>query len=123
MIVNFSRRETISSKKPKSEEIETNDISEDSIFNLLTGTNHTKTPLASANRLSVNKNDTLHSFANLLVQDDTANDGDDGECEQQTVTTHVPVDWSLKTKLRLLSNTAIPGARLISTEEASGITG
>lgn len=65
----------------------------------------------------------VHSFANLLVQEDDANDGDDGDVDEQTVTSHVPVDWGLKTKLRILSNTAIPGARLISTEEASGITG
>lgn len=65
----------------------------------------------------------MHSFANLLVHEDDANDANLCDDEVETITSHVPVDWGLKTKLRILSNTAIPGARLISTEEASGITG
>lgn len=45
------------------------------------------------------------------------------ENKDEKPTNHVPIDWSLKTKLRLLSKTPIVGSRLKSSEEASGITG
>lgn len=73
-----------------------------------------------------------NSFTNLLNQSDAADDAnvgdgltdanDDNEQEERP-TKHVPIDWSLKTKLRLLSKNPIPGARLKCNEEASGITG
>lgn len=47
----------------------------------------------------------------------------DIEEELQKPTSHVPVDWSLKLKLRILSNIPILSSRLKSSEEASGITG
>lgn len=64
----------------------------------------------------------MHSFANLIAQqhDDIESDIEE---EVQKPTNHVPVDWSLKLKLRILSNVPIPGGRLKSNEEASGITG
>lgn len=68
-----------------------------------------------------------NSFTNLLNQND--NDDDVTETEdsdqEEKPTNHVPIDWSLKTKLRLLSKDLIPGSSnsLKCNEEASGITG
>lgn len=121
----FSQRETISSKKLK-EGPETNDFaSEDSIFNLLSSVSspavNAKTPLAPANQQTAAKT-TYHSFENLIKHDANLEESDDEE-PIQAASNHVPIDWGLKTKLRILSNSAIPGARLKTNEEASGITG
>lgn len=68
-------------------------------------------------------NKELSSFTNLINQnDDFATDIVESE-EEEKPTSHVPMDWSLKTKLRLLSRSPIPGSRLKCNEEASGITG
>lgn len=64
----------------------------------------------------------LGSFSNLINQNDEV-ETDADENKEEKPTKHVPVDWSLKTKLRLLSKHPIPGSRLTSIEEASGITG
>lgn len=120
-----SKRETISSKKNKVEP-ETNDFaSEDSIFNLLSAVsvpeNTAKTPLGPVNQQAATKKG-LHTFENLIKQEADLDESDDDE-PVQVVSNHVPIDWGLKTKLRILSNTVIPGARLKTNEEASGITG
>lgn len=96
--------------------------SEDSVFSLLAASsNQSKT--ATAPKKPMNTKET-HSFANLISQqhhDD--NDSDIEEEKELHATSHLPVDWSLKSKLRLLSDIPIPGGRLKSNEEASGITG
>lgn len=91
-------------------------MSEDSVFNLLANVNElpttSKTPLSSK----------VPNFTNLLSQDDDS-ELNTIEIEEEKPTSHVPIDWSLKTKLRLLSKNPIPGSRLKCNEEASGITG
>lgn len=57
------------------------------------------------------------------TNDPIADDYEPEESEEGKPTSHVPIDWSLKTKIRLLSTKPIPGSRLKSNEEASGITG
>lgn len=57
------------------------------------------------------------------VTDQDAIDSDIAHEEESKPTSHLPIDWSLKLKLRILSNGQIPGGRLKSSEEASGITG
>lgn len=99
-------------KKPKTS-IESSDLtSEDSVFKLLTNQSHrqpTNQRLFEAN-----------SAAKYITAEDDEIDEDE---EEQKPTEHVPFDWSLKLKLRMLSNVQIPGCRLKSSEEASGITG
>lgn len=51
--------------------------------------------------------------------EDHDDDDDDG---QQTPTAHIPIDWGLKTKLRLLTLSRLTGNGLKSCQEASGIT-
>lgn len=60
------------------------------------------------------------SFTNFIVPDSTALD-DETE-EEQKPTAHVPFDWGLKTKLRLLTLSRITGSGLKTCQEASGIT-
>lgn len=102
--------------------------SEDSIFNLLAASSNNTSPDEvidkpnSSNKKPLASKD-LQSFTNLILQNnDITSDNDDAE-ELQKPTSHVPVDWGLKTKLRILSTVNIPGSRLKSNEEASGITG
>lgn len=63
-----------------------------------------------------------NSFTNLINQNDDFST-DVVETEEEKPTSHVPIDWSLKTKIRLLNKNPIPGSRLKCNEEASGITG
>lgn len=60
------------------------------------------------------------SFTNFIVPDSSALN-DDNE-EEQKPTAHVPFDWGLKTKLRLLTLSRITGNGLKTCQEASGIT-
>lgn len=88
-------------------------MSEDSVFNLLT------TDPTILKKTSSTKE--LQSFSNLINQKEDVEIELD-ENKEEKPTSHVPVDWSLKTKLRLLSKHPISGGRLTSIEEASGIT-
>lgn len=116
----FSERLTSNKKKPCHSFPDTTEyVSEDSVFNLLANateiaSNAPKTPL---------NNKEANSFTNLLSQNDEFETEDVVETEEEKPTSHVPIDWSLKTKLRLLSKNPIPGGRLKCNEEASGITG
>lgn len=104
-------------KRPRQSTLDiTECVSEDSMFNLLA--NQTA---PTANKPPLN-NKEPNSFTNLLSQTDEF-DTETGESDEEKPTNHVPIDWSLKTKLRLLSKNPIPGSRLKCNEEASGITG
>lgn len=97
-------------------------MSEDSVFDLLANVDEIA-PVKGKSALNTKE---TNSFSNLLNQNDDVDDGvtDIGDNDQEEKpTTHVPIDWSLKTKLRLLSKNPIPGSRLKCNEEASGITG
>lgn len=101
--------------------MEPNDFtSDDSVFNLLAASSGPSTTMTVHKKQMKAKE--MHSFANLIAQqhDDIESDVEE---EVQKPTNHVPVDWSLKLKLRILSNIPISGSRLKSNEEASGITG
>lgn len=97
-------------------------VSEDSVFDLLANVDEIA-PVKVKSALSTKE---TNSFTNLLNQYDDDADGvtaaGDSDQEEKP-TNHVPIDWSLKTKLRLLSKNPIPGSRLKCNEEASGITG
>lgn len=117
-----SERFTSDKKKSRQSTPDTTEyVSEDSVFDLLANVNEIE-PIKGKSALSIKE---TNSFTNLLNQ----NDDDDGVTEagdseqEEKPTNHVPIDWSLKTKLRLLSKNPIPGSRLKCNEEASGITG
>lgn len=129
----YSRRESISSKKTKTNEPETNDCtSEDSMFNLLASAsapnatvsgNSTTALLQSNNRNPAERAD-IRLFASLINVDE-AREVETGGASCSSATSHVPIDWSLRTKLRLsvYGNAVIPVTNLKSHEEASGVTG
>lgn len=121
-----SERRNGVAKKPKEDFAEPNDFaSEDSVFNMLATESNQSTfdgiaAISTAKKpLSAKE---MNTFTNLMGKpiDDIESDIEE---EMQIPTNHVPIDWSLKLKLRLLSNTPISGSRLKSNEEASGITG
>lgn len=120
---NCSERFTSDKKKSRQSTPDTTEyVSEDSVFDLLANVDEI-VPAKGKSALTVKE---TNSFTNLLNQND---DDDVGVTEasdsdqEEKPTNHVPIDWSLKTKLRLLSKKPIPGSRLKCNEEASGITG
>lgn len=101
--------------------LEQNDFAcEDSVFNLLAANSNQSSKVDGPKR-PLNAKE-MHSFANFIAQQHDDIEPDIEE-EMQKPTNHVPIDWSLKLKLRILSKVPIPGGRLKSNEEASGITG
>lgn len=121
-IFGCSERFTSDKKKSRQSTPDTTEYgSEDSVFNLLVD------EVTQAKTKSALNTKETNSFSNLLNQIDdddvgVAEDAGDSDQEEKP-TNHVPIDWSLKTKLRLLSKNPIPGSRLKCNEEASGITG
>lgn len=117
----FSDRFTSDKKKPRQSLPDTTEyVSEDSVFNLLANASESEATTSSSKPPFNHKEP--NSFINLLNQtDETATDA--AETDELKPTSHVPIDWSLKTKLRLLTKKQIPGSRLKCSEEASGITG
>lgn len=116
----FSERFTSDKKKPRQSFPDTTEyVSEDSVFNLLANANE----IAATTSKAPLNNKELSSFANLINQTDELDTDLVEQTDEEKPTSHVPIDWSLKTKLRLLSKNPIPGSRLKCNEEASGITG
>lgn len=60
------------------------------------------------------------TFTNFIT--DQTKDDEDDYVEEQKPTKYVPVDWSLNTRMRLLTLTRITGIGLTTFQEASGIT-
>lgn len=119
-----SERFTSDKKKSRQSTPDTTEyVSEDSVFDLLANVNEIA-PVKAKTALSTKE---TNSFTNLLHQNDDDDVGVTEEAadsdQEEKPTNHVPIDWSLKTKLRLLSKNPIPGGRLKCNEEASGITG
>lgn len=125
LIVLYSKR--AESKKHKSEPTpeQTDFSSEDSIFQLLSVQQQHQPTLEQVSKLTKptlydGKAHSPTTFANYVPVPNVFSD-DETEVEQKP-TSHVPVDWGLKTKLRILSNTPVPGNCLKTSQEASGIT-
>lgn len=63
--------------------------------------------------------DILSAGGTILESDFTDNDS---AGEEQKPTAHVPIDWSVNTRIRILSSTPISANGLKTNQEASGIT-
>uniref|UniRef100_T1GBF9 Uncharacterized protein n=1 Tax=Megaselia scalaris TaxID=36166 RepID=T1GBF9_MEGSC len=114
------------------------DISEDdSLFNLISGENSSvkETPPQAAPSvpLLISKKDSI-SFSQesvrrlfeskskgFLVEDEEEEDAEN-IVQKQTYTKHLPVDWSIKSRMRLFAEVPLPNTNLKSNQEASGIT-
>lgn len=124
-----SKRQNDKPKKPKTEIPEQTDLSnEDSIFQLLTKRQEEISTIEEK-KIQVNTTSsfvthgatssiTADNFNKLIAPDDEEPD----IVETQNPTKYVPIDWGLKTKLRILTLTKISGNGLKSCQEASGIT-
>lgn len=115
----FSERFTSDKKRVRQSLPDTTEyVSEDSVFNLLANVDELA-PVGAKKPLNPKE---PNSFINLINQTDELNT-EIVETEEAKPTSHIPTDWSLKTKIRILSKNPIPGGRLKCNEEASGITG
>lgn len=112
-----SDKECNLSKKIRNVSLEPGDLNgEDSVFNLLSGG-------SNAQPVNPNPKKSEHLASFYKAAEDEALDSNAAVVEESKPTPHVPIDWSLKLKLRILSSAQISGSRLKSSEEASGITG
>lgn len=87
---------------------------DDTIFQLLQNTTPTKV-----------KKEEPHQVNNFSGVFETENFGfeSDVPVEEKPIHAFLPVDWSLKSRLRLLCPTVIPGNNLKTNQESSGVTG
>lgn len=83
--------------------------SEDTIFEILANREICETP-----NLEANLQEVYSAFQN---------DQSVAVVEKQIIHPHLPIDWSLKTKLRILSKVQVFGNQLKMNQEASGLTG
>lgn len=116
IILFFFRNDNTESKRAKNISTDLEGTNDDSIFQLLTNT-----PVRETKSLEVvteDKNDkTLPNFAF-----ESSHKADVPEIEYQVASIHLPIDWSIKSRLRILSNLPIPGNNLKTNQEASGLT-
>lgn len=94
--------------------------SDDTIFQLL---QQSKIP-STANLAAPNH--VVNNFSNILQQPPREIEYDDDPSEEEEIlkpSATLPIDWSLKSRMRILSRTQIPGNNLKSNQEASGLTG
>lgn len=116
-----SKRSSVGSKKPKTTPPITYQ-SGTSIFSLIKDSETVQiagvTPISQYPINNAKKEEEIRdsSFATFI----NANEIEETE-DQQIPTTYVPVDWSLKTKLRILSPTVVQGNGL-KMSGASGVT-
>lgn len=121
--------------KKRQKTVHVADISEDdSLFNLIS---------ASSNHTSVKETPPQTGFAPALVSKkdsfsqesvrrlfeskskgflEDEEEDEDALIQKQTYTKHLPVDWSIKSRLRMFSEVPLPNTNLKSNQEASGIT-
>lgn len=119
----YSKRSSIGSKKPKITPSITYESSE-SIFSLIKESELSEpcqiagvTPISKHSTNNARNTDDAKSTSFTLTNADEIEENEN----QQVPTKYVPVDWSLKTKLRILCPTAVQGNGL-KTSGASGIT-
>lgn len=109
-------------KKQKLDKDSINLSSEDSFFQLLNPTS-SKLITDSEPKKKINlglKPFDSKSFANIFNE---AYSTEYVENEEQKCGHNLPIDWSLKSRMRILCETALPGTNLKTNQEASGITG
>lgn len=63
-----------------------------------------------------------NSFSKLLQQPTMGADDDDGVVEEQNITKHLPMDWSIKTRVRFFCCSELPATQLKTSQMASGLT-
>lgn len=96
--------------------------SDDTIFQLLSSTKIQSAPNLEAPVLE--ERPVFESTSNQNFQH--AEDDESIDPEEEFPQKHfpnLPVDWSIKNKIRILSTTQIPGNNLKTSQEASGLTG
>uniref|UniRef100_A0A1I8PHZ6 Protein downstream neighbor of son homolog n=2 Tax=Stomoxys calcitrans TaxID=35570 RepID=A0A1I8PHZ6_STOCA len=62
------------------------------------------------------------SFAKLLQQPTAGVEDDDTEVVEQNITKHLPMDWSIKTRVRFFCRSELPATQLKTSQMASGLT-
>lgn len=62
------------------------------------------------------------AFSKLLQQSTAAAEDDDEDVPEQNITKHLPMDWSLKTRVRIFCRSELPATQLKTSQLASGLT-
>uniref|UniRef100_W8C915 Protein downstream neighbor of son n=1 Tax=Ceratitis capitata TaxID=7213 RepID=W8C915_CERCA len=62
------------------------------------------------------------SFAAMLHGQSTTENDEDGVLEEQKITKHLPMDWSIKTRVRIFCKSELPTTTLKTSQFASGLT-
>lgn len=62
------------------------------------------------------------AFSKLLQSSSLAAEEEDTAVENQNKTKHLPIDWSLKTRIRFFSRSELPATHLKTSQLASGLT-
>lgn len=124
-------RSTDTSKKPKTE---VKDDTEDSLLGFISA------PIERAREAFVKETPTRpapaklvlqpfdqKAFSKLLEQSSSASsaatfEDDDTDVEEQNITKHLPMDWSLKTRVRFFCRSELPATQLKTSQMASGLT-
>lgn len=117
--------------------IQVADISEDdSLFNLINTKTHAsvkETPPQTETPVLLSKKDSssfsqesvrrlFESKSKGFLEEEDDDEDPHNLIQKQTYTKHLPVDWSIKTRLRMFSEIPLPNTNLKSNQEASGIT-
>ncbi|XP_061391560.1 protein downstream neighbor of son homolog [Musca vetustissima] len=63
-----------------------------------------------------------NAFSKLLQQSATGPEDDDAVVVEQNITKHLPMDWSIKTRVRFFCCTDLPATQLKTSQLASGLT-
>ncbi|XP_075147004.1 humpty dumpty [Haematobia irritans] len=63
-----------------------------------------------------------NSFAKLLQQTVGVADDEDADVVEQNITKHLPMDWSIKTRVRFFCRSELPATQLKTSQMASGLT-
>ncbi|XP_063699934.1 protein downstream neighbor of son homolog [Culicoides brevitarsis] len=101
-------------KRQKSLDMEDNLTTDDSIFELLVATKHEE----------VKNIEATNSATSVLSYEQRVEEAEDVdvEAERRTPMPYLPIDWTLKSRLRFLCRTQVPGNNLKTNQEASGLT-
>ncbi|KAL5291176.1 DONSON family protein [Megaselia abdita] len=124
--------------KKRQKTIHVADISEDdSLFNLINAKSNSSVketpPQAAPNPILISKKDSIsfsqenvrrlfESKSKGFLEEEDEDEDAHNLIQKQTYTKHLPVDWSIKSRLRMFSEIPLPNTNLKSNQEASGIT-
>jgi hypothetical protein len=117
-LTEFSRNDDQSAKKQRQIALESESTTDETLFQLLAKNQVALVEKPPAQNIAVNVDAPIQegAFGNFVEAPEAP------VIEVPKGCKNLPIDWSLKTRLRFLSKTPIPGNNLKTNQEASGLT-